>query len=633
MNKIFSPSFFAFFLFGIFLTIPVEGRQIASDEQLIRVGVGAYNDGFDDIAESQFAQFVKEYPAHENIHGISYLLGKTFLKKGKMKEAKRLFTKILNEGKNFEFLDYTLFWAAETEMRLGNGEESRRLLLSLIKRFPKFEWIDYAHFHLGLLDLEANRLIPAETSLKKVLFLSKRNDIIRPAWFWLGVLSYRHKDYEPAARYFRMIWEDPRFVSQTYLRYALFWLGESQMKSGRFGDARSTCKTFCERFKGDPLTVQVYWRLGYCEYRLGNNPESVEILRSFSKESKDAHLLSLTQYLLGEIFLSQGDFPSSMKELNPLLAQEQGNALWGAGALALFWNYVQLAEKDGASKIFQKLQKLNHFEDEKLFIQWLNAEIAFFEGRISDALPYYFNVINSKHREKALLQIGRGYFFENKFREAVTNFDILLLEFPSSNAADESLFLKGECLARMGDLEEALEAYQLLTKGNGISHWRLFALTQMGTLHQLRGEKEKSEEVFKRAIREFPDHPLFYHAALQLANVSFRKKEIVEAMYYYSIVLKADTLELLGQAYFALGEIFYQQGKHEKAFKNFETAVSYLKESSPWFFLSQLEIGNLQRKWERYEEARKSYGIVLDRSDDEEIKRAAKELLSHIERY
>lgn len=36
--------------------------------------------------------------------------------------------------------------------------------------------------------------------------------------------------------------------------------------------------------------------------------------------------------------------------------------------LALFWNYIQLGEIDGANKIFQRLQKMNHFEEEKTFI-------------------------------------------------------------------------------------------------------------------------------------------------------------------------------------------------------------------------------------------------------------------------
>jgi tetratricopeptide (TPR) repeat protein len=117
---------------------------------------------------------------------------------------------------------------------------------------------------------------------------------------------------------------------------------------------------------------------------------------------------------------------------------------------------------------------------------------------------------------------------------------------------------------------------------------------------------------------------LYYHAACQLGNLNFKTKNIGDAVHYFSLVLKGNILELFGEAYFGLGEIFYQQGKYEKAFSSFEAGIRYLGESSLWFFLTQLEIGNLNRKWGKYEEAKKAYTIILDRSKDEEMKQAAK---------
>jgi tetratricopeptide (TPR) repeat protein len=145
-----------------------------------------------------------------------------------------------------------------------------------------------------------------------------------------------------------------------------------------------------------------------------------------------------------------------------------------------------------------------------------------------------------------------------------------------------------------------------------------------------REENDKSEEVFKRIIYEFSNHPLSYHAALRLGNLYSKKKNMVEAISHYSTVLKGNIPELLGEASFGLGEIFYQQGKYEKALTSFETALQYMKENSIGFFLTQLEIGNIQKHWGKYEEAKKSYRIVLDHSKDEEMRKAAKELLDRM---
>ena len=621
---------FMLLICGIFPAQGVYSKNFSQEEQLILVGIGAFNDGFYDIAEKQFSLFIQDHPNHAKVYDICYLLGKTLLLKGKLKEAKSVFLKIASENKNFEYLDYTLFWLAEIETKLGNGEEAKKLLSSVIRRFPRFEWIDYCYYLLGLLDVGTNRFTQAETSFKKISLLSKNSELLGSSSFWLGILSFKQKDYEAAANYFRRVWDDPRSVPQGYLKYVLFWLGEAQFKLGRFNDAKLNYKTFYERFKNDSLIPEVSWRLGFCEYRLGNFRDSIDTFQGLKSQFKDSPLTLYTHYLLGEIFLILGDYPSSIKEMNSILTKSQGNMLTGVSLLTLFWDYIHLGEMEGANKALQRLQKLNHFDDEKTFIQWLNAELIFSEGKISDSLPYYFNILNTGFREKALFQISRGYFFENKFREAVTNLDILSLEFPNSIYAEESLFIKGESLNKLGDFDHALDTYNLIVKQNKNSLWELFALTQMGNIYLFRNEKNKAENSFKKIIDQFPTHPLFYNAALQLGKLHFTKNNIPQAIQYYSMVLKGNILELFGEAHFSLGEIFYQQGKYEKAFTSFETAIAYLKETSLWFFLSQLEIGNLQRKWGKYEEAKKAYLIILDRSKDEEIKKAAKTLLNHL---
>jgi tetratricopeptide (TPR) repeat protein len=185
----------------------------------------------------------------------------------------------------------------------------------------------------------------------------------------------------------------------------------------------------------------------------------------------------------------------------------------------------------------------------------------------------------------------------------------------------------------LGNLNQATETYSLIVRQNKNVFWRLYALTQLGTVYAFQNDHDQAENAFKMVIEGFPKDPLFYNAALQLGNLNFSKKNIVEAIHFYSIVLKGNILELLGEANFALGEIFYQQGKYEKALNSFETAIQYLKETSSWFFLTHLEIGNLKRRWGKYDEAKKSYLVILDQSKDEEIRKAARECLSRMESH
>jgi len=621
----------AFFIWGFFFIPGAHSKNLGEDGQLIWVGIGAFKDGFYDIAEKQFTTFVSIYPKHDKVFDIYYLLGRTLFIKGKLREAGKVFSKIINEGSRFENMDYTLLGMAEVEVKLGNREEATKLLLSVIQKFPKFDQIDYSYYLLGLLELASDQFTAAESTLKKVSQYSKNDDLIRSSLFWLGIVSFKQKRYETASGYFQTLWESPRSIPSEYLKYALFWLGESQLKSGRIDEAKQHYQTFCDRFKKDPLVPEASWRMGLCEYQLGNFKNSVETFQLFKNQFKDSPLLIYSHYLLGKMLLMNGDHLSSIKELNSILNASQENSWGGVSLLTLYWNYIGLGDLEGANRIFQRLQKLNHFEDEKIFVQWLNAEIFYAGGEISESLPYYFNILNTRFREKALFQIGKGYFFEGKFRESIINLDILLLEFPNSKYLEEGLFIKGESLVKLGNVDQALETYSLIVRQNRKNPWHLLALTQMGCIYSFRNEQDKAENAFKRVMEDFPDHPLFYRAALQLGNLTFGKKNIIEAVRYYSIVLKGNILELFGEAYFGLGEIFYQQGKYERALNSFETGMQYLKETSSWFFLTHLEIGNLKRRGGKYEEAKKSYQIILDQSKDEEMKIAAKELLNRME--
>jgi len=624
------------FILGIlildFFVIPeAYARVLREDEQLIRVGLGAFRDGFYDIAEKQFTNFVSIYPKHDKVFDIYYLLGRTLFIKGKLKEAKKVFSKIINDGYRFENMDDVLLAMAELEIKLGNREEAKKHLLSIIQRFPKCDQIDYSYYLLGLLELTSDQFIAAESTLKEVSQYSKNDELIRSSLFWLGIVSFKQKQFETASGYFQTLWENPRSVPQGYLKYALFWLAESELKLGRIDEAKNHYQTFYGRLKKDPLASEASWRIGFCEYQRADFKNSIEAFESFKNQFKDSPLLLYSQYLVGKMLLLNGDHLSSIKELNSILNASQDSRWGGASLLALYWNYVQMADLEGANRIFQRLQKLNHFEEEKIFIQWLNAEIFYAEGEISESLAYYFNILNTRFREKALFQIAKGYFFEGKLRESVINLDILLLEFPNSRYLEEGLFIKGECLAKLGNIDQALETYSVIVQQNRNSLWRLFALTQMGSIYVFRNEQDRAEDAFKKVMEDFPNHPLFYRAALQLGNLSFGKKNIVEAIGYYSIVLKGNIIELFGEAYFGLGEIFYQQGKYEKALSTFETAMQYLKETSSWFFLTHLEIGNLKRRDGKYEEAKRSYLIILAQSKDEEMKKAAGELLNRME--
>ena len=618
----------AFLISGGLWVEATEGRPARADA-LIQVGSGALNDGFYDVAEKQFSLFLKDYSTHERVLDVVYLLGRTFFLQGKFKEAKAQFTRILTSGKPFEQTDFALFWNAVTATRLDDTDSARRYLVELIRRFPRFEWIDYAHYLLGLIELEKENLSSAESSLRAIAQLAKRKEVTHASAFWLGLLAYRRGDYATAAGYLRPLTEEAIPSLREREKEALFWLAETEVKRKRYKEAMPRYKSYAERFKGDPLNVAALWRMSFCAYRLGDLKEAREILDSIHARFKNWKGSPYVHYLLSLLYLEQGDFSSSVKEL-PLALGRPSNPLWGGALLCLYWNCLQLGATEEADKAFQRLLKFAD-EDEKLQAQWLNAEITFLEGRIADALPYYFNLVNSRFRERALYRIGKGYFLENQPRDAVTNLDILFLEFPASKYIEEGLLIKGEALWSSGNFKEAITTLSSLVQRQKSDPWSLLGALQLGSLYLARKDEKEAEKIFQTTAERAKDHPLAGYAFFQLGNIAFNRKKTTEALQHYSEALKRKPSNLMGEISLRMGEAFYEEGMFEKALLHFQKAIEELPEGSSSSFLAYLEVGSLQKRKGKWEEARKAYRTVTERSKDETLVKAARELLRSVE--
>ena len=178
-----------------------SSRTLSEDEQLIAVGIGAFNDGLYEIAEKNLSDFVKGYPQHKKFYDVSYLLGRTYLMNGKWREARTSFSRILQDNK-FENLDFALFWLGEIETRLGRLEEGRKTFATLVQKFPKFERVDEAYYALGLLDLANGQWTTGESFFKKASQVSQNQTLIQSSTFWLGVSSFKRNDYGTAISLF-----------------------------------------------------------------------------------------------------------------------------------------------------------------------------------------------------------------------------------------------------------------------------------------------------------------------------------------------------------------------------------------------------------------------------------------------
>jgi len=96
-------------------------------EELLKVGAGAFEDGFWTVAETEWRRFLRLYPNHPKAPLVRYLLGRTLIEEGKVEEALRNLEAVKGvKGVDPAALHY---WMAFCLGRLGRWKEAEVHLL------------------------------------------------------------------------------------------------------------------------------------------------------------------------------------------------------------------------------------------------------------------------------------------------------------------------------------------------------------------------------------------------------------------------------------------------------------------------------------------------------------------------
>ena len=610
----------------------VASASSTSQEKLLTIAIGAFNDELYDFAEDQFEKYIESYPHSPNIDRVYYLLGRTYYLQGKLFEAKEVFHKVVHEFSSFGQMGNAIFWLGRTWLELGNQEEAVKYYRKLVLRYHENEHLGKAYFDLGYIYMQWNRYVEAEYYLKELISRPITDDSIIQVQYWLGIIFFNQGRYSEAENQLDKLVSNPTSSRKPFFREALFLLAEIRLRLSRYEQAKHAYLRFIRLFANDTLSPDVLYGLGWSQYRSGDAQGAIQTYLQFKKRFPDSKLLPEVRFRLGEIYLQLEDYTKALEEFKGVVQDFPQNPSFGQSLLYMGWCYLNLGQFEEAAKVSHEILKLPSHEKEKSLSQLLLGEVYFHENRYPEALPYYFNLINiPEYRENALFKMAKCYFYEGKFKDALTNIEILTLEYPDFENMEELLFIKGEASSKLEDFDLAISSYQLIIKANKTRKWTAHALFNLGNIYVLRRDLEKVKEVFHRITEDFPGSPLSPIASFRLGIIYFDEGNFEKALDAFALALNADDKRVLAEAYFRRGEIYFKQANYAKAMENFKTIEGQLKDQMPWYELAQFELGNIQRQLGKIGEAKTAYKKVLDDSKDPELRDITQKMLDELE--
>ncbi len=604
--------------------------ETPSERQMLAVGVGAYRDKLYPLAETQLLEFLERYPQSQFRLDMTYLLGRIYFLQGKFRKARDTFLSLINDGKvNLVNQKNGLFWLAESCAQLDRWEEAKAYYLEFLGKTSESPFLEKTLFVLGLLSFREKALTEAEAYFSRAVMAYPNGEYTSQVQYYRGLVYGRWGNYHRAVQLLReAISASPRLPA-SLRKDALFQLAENRLKLGQFRLALPYYLEFYRTYPQDSRAPFALYGAGWCQLNTGQAGAALEsfqkLIRDFPKSDPSSHAL----YRVGEIRLEQGNYEQAKRAFDEVAKESADTELLVPALINLGWCYLNLGDFDEMTRVAHRLLKLPSGQVSKTLPQLLLGEAHFQRGQYKDALPYFFNLLNTpSQRENALYKISRCYFYEGKYKDAIINVEILSLEYPDSEHLQECLYLGGQAAYRLGDIEKAIDSFSGILKRQQQDSWTVAALHELGKVYYERKDLKKAKSLFARIVHEVPDAPTAISASYYLGIIHYKEKDTAKALEYLKAALTSSNGAIQAEAHYRMGKIYLHKRAYFLSLHHFQTIVDILADQRGWVELALFEIGNIRLAQGESTKAEKAFQKVLEVSKDGDLRELSEKMMA-----
>lgn len=442
------------------------------------------------------------------------------------------------------------------------------------------------------------------------------SDNVTEAYNYLVSAYMRLKNYEAALNSLDKINNKNDQLKDAYQRVAYF-RGIEQFRNKRYGDAVTM---FDKSLKYKEMNASVraqalYWR-GEASYRLGNNEEARENWELFRQLPGSMSLpeYELIDYNLGYVYFHEGDYARALPlfvAFNSRVDQDTRSDIVAdarnriadcyyisadyLAAVTYYDKVIDYARQDADYAMFQKgfAQGLSNNNQAK--VETLTTLIekypksayvpnALFErGRAWVALEEHakgeadFTGIIARHSNSqfvppAMVQLGLIYYNAGDNAKAVEQFKKVIENFGDTPEARNAVNGLRNAYSDMDDVD-AYFAYMKTVKGFGdIEASSRDSMTYISGENQyVRGNCERSSQIFRNYLTEFPAGSFATNARFYLADCLNRSGNVDEALELYLAVVSVGNNQFMEQSLLGAASITYGKEDYRRAYTLYET--------------------------------------------------------------
>ncbi len=545
---------------------------------------------------------IQHFPKNTDLY---ILLGRTYVKEKKLKEAIQAFEKALKED---PYHIEALLSIASLSSLLQQKEEAlrayRRLILAVYRKGASREYLQMAYLYMGryyMQKREYEKAISYFKKLKEIGFKEEANYYLLELYQYTGrlkkALQIAKSIYAKNPSYKRAV----EILAE--LSYAL--------------DHRASAKFYLSRYlsqKPDPfykaLLLELNGEKDFAREFLEKNYKKFQVRIAFHKALENIYRsLGRKDLLLKEVFWLAYLFKELKAYPYALIYSQEVLSLLSPSSnprdlLEAFLLHAGILENLGSFQTalfyLQKAEEiaLSLQDPDKIFYVYVNLIwIALQQEKKDFALAQkYLDKVKKEFpkESRGYFLEGLYFFYQEKYKKALSSFQkaismVSQKKRKSSYYANYYFYL-GVTAEKLGDLPLMISS---LEKALEIRPEESSFLNYLGYTLSLKGiQLEYAEELLRKALEIDPENPAYIDS---LGWIFFKKKQYKKAL--EKLLLAKRILQERNEedpvVYFHLAEVYYALGKYYYAYFFYQKAL-HLKDKAT----EEMDISYIKKKME-----------------------------------
>ncbi|MEW6378320.1 MAG: tetratricopeptide repeat protein [bacterium] len=453
----------------------ISSAQGTDENSLYAVALGAYKDGFHDLAIDQFSQLLRLYP-------------------------------------NSPKVPYAQFRIAESYFKQKNYEQSLTWYQKLLDQYPdKSDLLDKALYRLGQLYFFKKDYEKADSFYQKLLGQCPGSRLAGDALFWSAESNSQAGKWKEASQSYRQFLNN--YPNHSHAADAAYGLGSAYLKLQDEGQALKAFQELTTRYPQNKQQVAKAWlNMADVEYRSGNYGKAAQNYQKVVHDYPDSPDIRLALYGAGLSFYQAQQFPKALEMYQQFLEKYPKDDLAETAAFQSGFMEFKLEKYSLAAG---RLEAFIHSYGKSMYLPeaWYYLALSNQKLGKQDLAGQQLNRIVREFKsnpiaDSAWLQLGAISYQSRQFPQAVRAYESASGS-ADRNVAAEALYWLGESWASQKNYDKAVQILlQIPRQYDGIAHWAVMAQMRAAGIYEHRGELNKALELYEKVAKSKSENQL-----------------------------------------------------------------------------------------------------------------------------